>query len=417
MAVACDIRVFSPTIRIPLMNTTLSSDKFDRRASVLADEVGAPGSAASAWISRILKLALGVLGAFLVIRIAAALWLRSFLGDSMDELAKATGMDAGIAAWLRGFALTIGALSLAPWILRWFAGLTLPGFDSVKTMRLSLVSLAVSGMCVCSPPAIRAMRGLDKDDLPIQMERIDPHTSRWFAPSGKPLIAVSFERDGSFEFWNRQGVTPLTSTTANPVTPQIRELWENRETGRKAAELREKEEAGSRSRKEMQLREEARVQEEEMRNRKRAEDLAAQEAALRKAQSELEERQRKLVADAASRDSAQTRARAGQAPARGSSSAGITPVSAPRVEASEEREFPWRVATILPGKFLYIRGFKARTLEISSPTGFVIQNQGAAPRSFRPGVWKIDLNEEGNFRVSSPTRDAFEVRIRPASDR
>ena len=136
-------------------------------------------SLASQWIIRSVKVAVAIVVVLVIVQIGVAIWLRGYMEASATELVEATGMNAAIAAWLKGIAITVASISLAPWVLRLCVGLTLPGFSSAKTMRLSMLAIAISGVAVCAPPAIRACR---------TMQSVDPNTSCWFKPDGKPGI-------------------------------------------------------------------------------------------------------------------------------------------------------------------------------------------------------------------------------------
>jgi hypothetical protein len=376
-----------------------------------------PSSNPSPWIARSLKTAVVIIAVFIAIRVAAALWLKSYLGDSVDDLAKVTGMDAAIAAWLKGIAMTVAALSLAPLLLRWICGLTLPGFDSAKTLRLSGIALAISGLAVCSPPAIRAIRGVDKEGLPAMLQPVDPLTARWFTPDNRPQIAVSFERDGHWQFWNRPGTTPQSAVQAVPVSAEIRAAWETMRDIERSTKAREQRDAEEKARKEAQLREQTRLKEESNRAEERSRELARREEAARKERIEVEARTRQLAEVTKAEQAKQEQLRASndaetrRQRAEQQTSGKISQRPAP---ASVPRELPWKSHTVLPGRFGNFTNFPAGVVEVNLPVDAVIEVQGYPPLWYRAGVSRIPLQQSRNFRVSSRADRPFQIQVRPA---
>lgn len=374
-------------------------------------------------LGRSIKFAILLAAAWLLVRVLTALWLHRYFAASVDDLAKVTGMDKGIASWLHGLAMMIMALSLTPLFLRWGFGLVIPGCDARRTLQLTLVALAISGLLVMAPPLVRVCRGVDQEGLPDHLLSVDPASSRWFAPDNRALIAVSFERDGSWEFWNRPGTTPQSAVDAIPVSAKIREEWERRQEMQRSNEERKKREAEARARQEAERIEQLRLdQEKEQQEAKRLAE-AQREAAARQERIELEARTRVLTEEAKIERARQEAIRAkSEAEARKKEAS----VTAEKERAARERqqilvatrveELPWQSHPMKPNQYRYVNHFVAPVAEISLPTECVIEVEGAPAYRYPAGISRIRLGPTRNFRVSSSHSRKFEFKVRPAQD-
>ena len=321
-------------------------------------------SLASQWIIRGVKVAVVIVVALVIVQIGVAIWLRGYMEAPATELVEATGMNAAIAAWLKGIAITVASISLAPWVLRLCVGLTLPGFSSAKTMRLSMLAIAISGVAVCAPPAIRACR---------TMQSVDPNTSCWFKPDGKPGIAVSLEKDGSYQFWNRPGITPQSGVPAVWVTLQTRSAWEAKQAIERSTKARESAEEAA---------------------RKGAESRMQPGV---KAQAAREESRRNVTQSESLKEQLRTENR--------------------QAEGNVPHEYPWQSLTILPGRYLYVRNFPTATLEIQLPVELTIEVEGYRPFLCHTGVSRVAMQGSRGFRVSSMARTSVVIQIRALATR
>lgn len=365
-------------------------------------------SSASTWLIRGVKAAAAIAVTALILRLVFFLLMKLYLDHSVDDLAKVTGMDIDIAAWVKSLVATVISFSLAPLLLRWFGGLTLPGFDPKVTLRLSIIVIGCSGILVILPPTIRTIRGLDRDGLPELLQTVDPKTSRWFTPDHQALIAVSFERDGSWEFWNRPGTTPQSAVEAIPVTTEIRETWETRQDNARQEKEREVRDAQQKSHKELEIREQERLR-----------AVAVKEEVKRQERIQIEARTRFLKEEARAAQIKEERRLALEKENKKNEEQSETkernsvPVLA-ALPVHETELIPWQIYTVQPDKWLEFWAFKANEIYVRLPKEAVIEVQGKGAYTYPIGVNKIALGTKGNFRIFSTQKEPLEIRILPA---
>lgn len=302
------------------------------------------GQRLAAALSKVLFVALLVVAGLIVVRFAAGLLIGFQVAEAVGESAQAAGLDPSITAWFRNVASVALGFGVIGILSRVVLGWLFPfGKLGASAWKLGLMLLAASGLSTALPVGIRALRGLDAENLPAQMSEVDPAKSTWFNPQGQALIFFADHLDGTRRFWNRPGHTPRDNAVAADVTQQIHGEWlrEQLEAHRAEMAARQAEEAARAEQERRRSAESAAQAERERQQREHEQGLAAQRLQLQQFEAQRAQAERARAQAEAERAKAEAEARnrnfsqspAVQQPARS---------GAPRTADLPPKEFPLR---------------------------------------------------------------------------
>lgn len=193
-------------------------------------------------LARLSLVAVVVFLVFVMLRIAAAVFVHHRIVNAGSDFARVSGLDSRMSFWLEGpasWTLTFALTSIflrTIWLFAW------PFGKSARSLRVPLMLFAITGLGALVPSMIQKVRGVNADGLPVEMVEIgEPAGQKWFAPDGTATLFYSRETDGSLRFWNRTGLTPDRRVESQPVTSEVRSEWERAESARAATKRSEAE--------------------------------------------------------------------------------------------------------------------------------------------------------------------------------
>ena len=375
----------------------------------------------------LLKISVGLTIVVAVIYLGLVVWLNHEISGQAISIVQAAGAPAEGERVFRGLLWLLMSFvafsALIRLVLEAINPFVKPGTMLPKLAFLVAVSFAGSLL----PTTLRKLRGVDANDLPVNMSPSDPVAARWWNADGKPVLFYSLENEDAVRFWNRPGITPDTGLQSLPVTREQRREWEQQRSDRaEEAERMEREAADKKAKQEAATAAELqkltlRLQQEAVEKARRELEVRDQKHAL-----ELAELRRKQESEttriATERNSLKQELEKTRDGERSAATQNDTETDQTSVKTSTpsgmsgKNNSTWFEKRIRPGVYLYVTGFPSRSMEVFLPHECEIEVQGKAPFIYSAGTAIISLPSKGNFRVRSRESREFEILVRQANN-